>query len=82
VGALAEPIAQGKIRHYGLSEAAPETIRRAHASHPRRGYLEENVAAAEVELSEDELSHIDQVAPVGSAVGDRYDDAGIKTVHG
>jgi aryl-alcohol dehydrogenase-like predicted oxidoreductase len=33
-GALAELIAEGKIRHYGLSEAAPETIRRAHAVHP------------------------------------------------
>lgn len=34
VGALSELIAEGKIRHYGLSEAAPETIRRAHAVHP------------------------------------------------
>lgn len=33
-GALAELIKEGKIRHYGLSEAAPETIRRAHAVHP------------------------------------------------
>ena len=34
VGALAELIAEGKVRNYGLSEAAPETIRRAHAVHP------------------------------------------------
>ena len=34
VGALAELVAEGKIRHYGLSEAAPDTIRRAHAVHP------------------------------------------------
>ena len=34
VGALSELIAEGKIRHYGLSEAAPETIRRANAVHP------------------------------------------------
>jgi aryl-alcohol dehydrogenase-like predicted oxidoreductase len=33
-GALAELVAEGKIRHYGLSEAAPATIRRAHAVHP------------------------------------------------
>ena len=33
VGALAELVAEGKIRHYGLSEAAPDTIRRAHAVH-------------------------------------------------
>jgi aryl-alcohol dehydrogenase-like predicted oxidoreductase len=34
VGALAELVAQGKIRHIGLSEAGPDTIRRAHAVHP------------------------------------------------
>jgi aryl-alcohol dehydrogenase-like predicted oxidoreductase len=34
VGAMAELVAAGKIRHIGLSEAAPETIRRAHAVHP------------------------------------------------
>jgi aryl-alcohol dehydrogenase-like predicted oxidoreductase len=34
VGALAELVQQGKIRHIGLSEAAPDTIRRAHATHP------------------------------------------------
>lgn len=34
VGALAELVTEGKIRHYGLSEAAPSTIRRAHAVHP------------------------------------------------
>ena len=34
VGAMAELVQQGKVRHIGLSEAAPETIRRAHAVHP------------------------------------------------
>ncbi len=34
VGAMAELVAQGKVRHLGLSEAAPETIRRAQAVHP------------------------------------------------
>jgi aryl-alcohol dehydrogenase-like predicted oxidoreductase len=34
VGAMAELVQQGKIRHIGLSEAAPDTIRRAHAVHP------------------------------------------------
>ena len=34
VGAMAELVQQGKVRHVGLSEAAPETIRRAHAVHP------------------------------------------------
>ena len=34
VGAMGELVEQGKVRHLGLSEAAPETIRRAHAVHP------------------------------------------------
>jgi aryl-alcohol dehydrogenase-like predicted oxidoreductase len=34
VGAMAELVAAGKVRHLGLSEAAPETIRKANAVHP------------------------------------------------
>ena len=34
VGAMAELVKAGKVRHLGLSEAASETIRRAHATHP------------------------------------------------
>ena len=34
VGAMAELVAAGKVRHLGLSEASPATIRRAHATHP------------------------------------------------
>jgi aryl-alcohol dehydrogenase-like predicted oxidoreductase len=34
VGAMAELVKAGKVRHLGLSEAAPDTIRRAHATHP------------------------------------------------
>ena len=34
VGALGELVDEGKIRYVGLSEAAPETIRRAHETHP------------------------------------------------
>jgi aryl-alcohol dehydrogenase-like predicted oxidoreductase len=34
VGAMAELVTDGKVLHIGLSEAAPETIRRAHAVHP------------------------------------------------
>ena len=34
VGAMADLVRAGKVRHIGLSEAAPETIRRAHATHP------------------------------------------------
>jgi aryl-alcohol dehydrogenase-like predicted oxidoreductase len=185
VGAMAELVDQGKVKYLGLSEAAPETIRRAHAVHPisalqteyslwsrdpedailptlrelgigfvaysplgrgflsgrirsladldesdfrrrsprfqgknfarnlevvdrvreiadekgvtagqlalawvlhqgddvvpipgtkRRSYLEENVAAAEIELTDAELARIDEAAPVGAAAGERYPD--------
>jgi aryl-alcohol dehydrogenase-like predicted oxidoreductase len=185
VGAMAELVDAGKVRFLGLSEAAPETIRRAHAVHPitalqteyslwsrdpedeilaavrelgigfvaysplgrgfltgqitspddfeaddfrranprfmgdnfarnlelvarvkalaadkdcspgqlalawvlaqgddivpipgtkRRSYLEENVAAVEVSLSDSELAAIDEAAPKGAAAGDRYPD--------
>ena len=43
IGALAELVAEGKVRHIGLSEAGPATIRRAHAVHP--------VAALQTEYS-------------------------------
>lgn len=185
VGAMAELVKQGKVRYLGLSEAAPATIRRAHAVHPitalqteyslwsrdpedeilptvrelgigfvpysplgrgflsgtitspddlapddfrrnsprfqgdnfhknievvervkeiaaekgatpgqlalawllaqgedivpipgtkRRLYLEENVGAVEITLSKEELQRIDEVAPKGVAVGNRYPD--------
>lgn len=34
VGAMAELVAEGKVRYLGLSEAAADTVRRAHAAHP------------------------------------------------
>jgi aryl-alcohol dehydrogenase-like predicted oxidoreductase len=183
IGAMADLVRAGKVRHLGMSEAAPQTIRRAHAVHPitalqteyslwsrdpedeilptvrelgigfvayspigrgflsgrfktiddleatdyrrqsprfqgenfernldvvRRieeiarskgvtpaqlaiawvlaqgddivpipgsksiGHLEENIAAADIELTRDDLVRIDEVAPKGVAVGDRY----------
>ena len=183
VGAMAELVKAGKVRYLGLSEAGPETIRRAHATHPisalqteyslwsrdpedglldlvrelgigfvaysplgrgflsgqirsfgdlaeddyrrksprfqgeafranlelvsrveeiagqkgvsasqlalawvmhqgvvpipgtkRVEYLEENVAAAEIGLTDDELRRIDEAAPAGATVGERYAD--------
>lgn len=185
VGAMAELVQQGKVRYLGLSEASPNTIRRAHAVHPisalqseyslwergaeaqvlptvrelgigfvpyspvgrgfltgqikrvedfaqddyrrtdprfqgenfnqnlklvdrvkqiaqeknatpsqialawllhqgdhivpipgtkRRAYLEENAAAAEIELSHELLDRLNQAAPVGAASGDRYNE--------
>ena len=34
VGAMAELVKEGKVKHLGLSEVGPETLRRAHAVHP------------------------------------------------
>ena len=42
-------------------------------------YLEENAAAADIHLSDDDLRRLDEAAPVGAAVGDRYPD--MSTVH-
>jgi len=185
VGAMAELVQAGKVRFLGLSEAGPETIRRAHATHPisalqsewslwsrdledgvvpvarelgigivaysplgrgfltgqikspddfddddfrrhqprfqgenftknlelvdavrsmaeakgitagqlalawvhaqgddvfpipgtkRRTYLEENVAAVDLSLSDDDLKRLDEILPPGAAAGDRYPD--------
>ncbi len=43
VGAMAKLVQQGKVRHLGLSEAAPDTVRRAHKVHP--------IAAVQTEYS-------------------------------
>ncbi len=192
IGAMSEFVAEGKVRYLGVSEAAPDTIRRAHAVHPltavqteyslfqrepevndvlattrelgvafvayaplgrgvltgaitsadeldegdfrrrnprfstenlsrnlavvgkvkeiaaakgvtpgqlalawvmhqdgvvtipgtkRRTYLEENVAAADLPLTDDDLAALDAVAPVGVAAGSRYNERGMRTVH-
>ncbi|WP_332666185.1 aldo/keto reductase [Aeromicrobium sp.] len=192
VGAMAEFVTEGKVRYLGLSEAAPATIRRAHATHPitalqteyslferspevngvldttrelgiefvaysplgrgvltgaiatpddlpaddwrrnmprfgeanlthnltivdkvralagakgitpgqlalawvlhqegvvaipgtkRRTYLEENVGAVDVELTDEDLTALADAAPVGVTQGDRYDEAGMRQVH-
>jgi aryl-alcohol dehydrogenase-like predicted oxidoreductase len=193
VGAMAELVGAGKVRRLGLSEAAPETVRRAHIVHPitahqteyslwsrdpeaeilptvrelgigfvpysplGRGFLtgaisspddlaeddwrrhnprfqgenfqrnlglvrrveelaeakgvtaaqlalawvlakgedvvpipgttraervEENIGALEVELSEDDLRSLDEIAPVGAAAGDRYPELMAHLING
>ena len=63
VGAMARLIQQGKLRHLGISEAAPKTLRRAHATHP--------MAALQTEYSlwtrdaEDELLDVCQELGIG-----------------
>jgi aryl-alcohol dehydrogenase-like predicted oxidoreductase len=48
----------------------------------QRRYLEENVGAWDVELTSAHLEEIEEVAPKGAAVGDRYTEAGMRTING
>ncbi|MGH9684055.1 MAG: aldo/keto reductase [Candidatus Acidiferrales bacterium] len=63
VGAMARLVEQGKVRYLGLSEAAPQTIRRAHQTHP--------IAALQTEYSlwtrdpEDELLRVCRELGIG-----------------
>jgi aryl-alcohol dehydrogenase-like predicted oxidoreductase len=61
VGAMAELVAAGKVRHIGLSEAAPETVRRAHAVHP--------IAALQTEYSLWTRDPEDEVLPTVRELG-------------
>ena len=47
----------------------------------RRKYLEENAAAVDVTLTEEELRRIDEVAPKGVAAGERYPEALMRTIN-
>jgi len=48
----------------------------------RRKYLDENLAALEVEITPADLEEIDEVAPKGVAAGERYAPGGMKTING
>ncbi|MFD9071468.1 aldo/keto reductase [Streptomyces lasiicapitis] len=61
VGAMAELVAAGKVRHLGLSEASARTIRRAHAVHP--------IAALQSEWSLWTRDLEDEIAPVCRELG-------------
>jgi aryl-alcohol dehydrogenase-like predicted oxidoreductase len=61
VGAMGELVAAGKVRHLGLSEAAPDTIRRAHAVHP--------ITALETEYSLWSRDPEDEILPTVRELG-------------
>ena len=61
VGAMAELVREGKVRYLGLSEAAPATIRRAHAVHP--------IAALQTEYSLWSRDVEDEVLPTVRELG-------------
>src|SRR3954462_11733265 len=47
-----------------------------------RRYLEENTGALDVQLTRADLQEIEEVAPKGVAAGDRYHEAGMRTING
>jgi len=61
VGAMAELVRAGKVRHLGLSEAAPATVRRAHKIHP--------IAAVQTEYSLFSREPEDDLLPVLRELG-------------
>jgi aryl-alcohol dehydrogenase-like predicted oxidoreductase len=61
VGAMAELVQQGKVRHLGLSEAGAQTLRRAHAIHP--------IAALQSEYSLWSRDPEDEVLPAVRELG-------------
>ncbi|MGH9618444.1 MAG: aldo/keto reductase [Bryobacteraceae bacterium] len=61
VGAMADLVRQGKIRYLGLSEAGPQTIRRAHAVHP--------IAALQTEYSLWSRDPEDEILPTVRELG-------------
>jgi aryl-alcohol dehydrogenase-like predicted oxidoreductase len=61
VGAMAELVRGGKVRYLGLSEAAPKTIRRAHAVHP--------IAALQTEYSLWSREPEDEILPTVRELG-------------
>jgi aryl-alcohol dehydrogenase-like predicted oxidoreductase len=64
VGAMAELVAAGKVRHVGVSEPAAETLRRAHAVHP--------IAAVQSEYSLLQREPERDVLPVARELGIAY----------
>jgi aryl-alcohol dehydrogenase-like predicted oxidoreductase len=61
VGAMAELVGDGSVRHLGLSEASPETVRRAHATHP--------IAALQTEYSLWSRDPEDEILPTVRELG-------------
>jgi aryl-alcohol dehydrogenase-like predicted oxidoreductase len=61
VGAMADLVRQGKVRYLGLSEAAPATIKRAHAVHP--------ITALQTEYSLWSRDAEDEILPTVRALG-------------
>src|SRR5580693_3059131 len=80
-GAVKQLIQQGKVRHFGLSEAGAQTIRRAHAVQPVTALQSEyslwwrqpeNLGAANVDLTPEDLRAIESASSTIKIEGARY----------
>ena len=61
IGAMAELVREGKVRHLGVSEFSPEQLRRAHAVHP--------IAAVQSEYSLWSRTEVEALAPTMAELG-------------
>lgn len=43
-------------------------------------YVEQNISATNLELSDDDLNRLESIIPLGTATGNRYDDAGMQAI--
>jgi aryl-alcohol dehydrogenase-like predicted oxidoreductase len=48
----------------------------------QRRYLDENIRSMEIEMTPADLERIEEVAPKGAAAGERYHEAGMRTING
>jgi aryl-alcohol dehydrogenase-like predicted oxidoreductase len=48
----------------------------------QRRYLDENIGSLQIDLSRSDMEEIEEVAPKGAAAGDRYHEAGMRTING
>ena len=72
-GAVADLIAEGKVRHFGLSEASPETIRRAHAVQPVEDFSDDDWRKTNPRFTGENfqrnLEIVDEVRAIGAEIG-------------
>jgi aryl-alcohol dehydrogenase-like predicted oxidoreductase len=76
-GVTASQLALAWVRAQSSRDGGPSVVPIPGTKRVR--WLEENAAAADVQLTDDDLRRLDEAAPVGAAAGDRYAD--MSTVH-
>ena len=80
-GDVSDPAALEKMAGIVESELGPVDILVSNAGVAPQQGLEENVGAVNIELTDEDMRRIEEVAPVGAAAGERYNEAGMQTVN-